>query len=74
MRSQNASSPMTGSTNTIVIFACPKCGIVYRATQLKLPYERPGRFDCVDCMAEVHSWTDLYDFTDWKAMTIRRVR
>jgi hypothetical protein len=54
---------MTRRTKTIVIFSCPKCGIAFRATQEQFPYERPVRFDCVDCNAGVHSWTGLYDFT-----------
>jgi predicted RNA-binding Zn-ribbon protein involved in translation (DUF1610 family) len=65
---------MTKRSTTTVIFCCPKCGITYRAIQDRFPDERPGRFDCVDCNAEVHAWTGFYDFTCWKAMTIRRVR
>jgi hypothetical protein len=24
-----------------------------------------GRFECIECFAEVHSWTGLYDYIGW---------
>jgi hypothetical protein len=53
-----------------VVFACPKCGQAYGATQQHFPYERPGRFDCVACNGPVHAWRGFFDFTDWKALRL----
>jgi hypothetical protein len=52
---------------TIVIFACPECRQTYRATQERCLKERPGRFDCIDCNAEVHSWRGTFDYAGWQA-------
>jgi len=60
---------MTSRAPITVLFVCPKCGRGYCAIQEQFPYERPGRFDCIDCNTEVHSWTGVYDFIGWKAMT-----
>jgi hypothetical protein len=51
-----------------VIFVCPKCGQPYRATQQRYSYERPGRFDCIKCNAQVHEWRGVFDFTNWQAV------
>ena len=52
-----------------VIFQCPACKQAYRALQERFPYERPGRFDCIECNSEVHAWTGFFDYTGWKAVT-----
>jgi hypothetical protein len=54
---------------TFVIFACPKCRQAYRAVQERYPYERHGRFDCIECNAEVYAWKGFFDYTGWKAYT-----
>jgi peptide subunit release factor 1 (eRF1) len=60
--------------STAVIFACPKCGQAYRATQQRFPYERPGRFDCIKCNAEVHAWRGFFDFVDWRPQDAEQTR
>jgi hypothetical protein len=53
--------------NTIVVFACPKCGAVYQATQHQVPDTSFGIFNCLACHAQVYAWNGAYDFSDWKA-------
>jgi hypothetical protein len=60
------------SQPTTVVFSCPKCGLVYQATQQHDPINRPGRFDCMHCRATVHSWTDVYDYVVWKPLKMKR--
>ena len=64
---------MTSRPPAQITFVCLKCGRGYRATQEQFPYERPGRFDCKDCNAEVHSWTGVYDFIGWKAIETKPI-
>jgi hypothetical protein len=59
---------MNNHRSTVVIFACHKCGQPYRTTQQRFPYERPGRFDCIKCNAQVHAWRGFFDFMDWNAI------
>jgi peptide subunit release factor 1 (eRF1) len=51
---------------TTVIFACPKCGIAYQATQEQHP-NQPDTFKCRNCQTEVHAWSGIFSFFDWKA-------
>jgi peptide subunit release factor 1 (eRF1) len=62
---------MTSGTQTTVIFSCPKCGAFYEATQEQHPDKHFGSFKCEDCKAEVHVWSGVYDFFNWKAKTMR---
>jgi protein-arginine kinase activator protein McsA len=55
---------MTSVSQTAVHFACHKCGVIYRAVQTR--HASSGRFDCLDCFAEVHKWSGIYDYTAWK--------
>jgi hypothetical protein len=57
---------MTSRTQTTVIFACPKCGIAYQASQQQHPDDHSGSFKCQDCRTEVHAWSG-FSFFDWKA-------
>jgi hypothetical protein len=56
--------------STPVVFACLKCGQAYRAIQQGIPHERPGRFDCIKCNAEVHTWRGFFDFAEWETITL----
>ena len=58
---------MTRGMQTTVIFACPKCGIFYQATQEQHPDDHSGRIRCQDCQTEVHAWSGVFSFFDWKA-------
>ena len=58
---------MTSRTQTTVIFACPKCGIAYQASQQQHPDDHSGSFKCQDCRTEVHAWSGVFSFFDWKA-------
>jgi hypothetical protein len=52
-------------------FTCPECGMNYTATKEQHPDRHsgnPGSFQCVFCETEVHAWTGLYDFFDWKTV------
>jgi hypothetical protein len=51
-----------------VLFSCPKCGLGYQAMQEHVPKTIAGRFVCMDCAAEVHTWSGFYDFIVWKPM------
>jgi hypothetical protein len=33
--------------------------------------KRSGSFKCLVCKAEVHAWSGVYDFFDWKAANLR---
>src|SRR4030081_1348846 len=47
-------------------FTCPKCGLGYQAIKEWFPDDvSGGRFECIECFAEVHSWTGLYDYIGW---------
>jgi predicted RNA-binding Zn-ribbon protein involved in translation (DUF1610 family) len=61
---------MTGATQITVMFSCPKCGALCDATQEQHPDEHYGKFKCQDCGTEVHAWSGIYDFVDWKAATM----
>ena len=54
----------------IVHFSCPHCATVYTAGQEQRPGRHPGDFYCRECGTPVHSWTGLYNFADWKPVTI----
>ncbi len=58
---------MSSGTQTTVIFACPKCGTAYQATQQQHPDDHSGSFKCQDCRTEVHAWSGIFSFFDWKA-------
>ena len=52
-------------------FSCPECGMNYTATREQHPDKHSGNagsFQCVFCETEVHAWTGLYDFFDWKTV------
>jgi hypothetical protein len=52
-------------------FSCPECGMNYTATREQHPDKHSGNagsFQCVFCETEVHAWTSLYDFFDWKTV------
>ena len=55
-----------------VYFSCPKCKLVYQATQVHGEEPINGRFDCVECSKRIHAWTGIYDFLHWKRVTHRR--
>jgi hypothetical protein len=58
---------MSSRHQTTVVFACPKCGAIYQATQYQVPDPRFGIFNCLACHTQVYAWNGLYDFLDWKA-------
>jgi hypothetical protein len=62
---------MTSGVRPRTLFVCPKCGIGYRAICEQQHSEQSGRFDCIDCRVEVHSWSGMYDYTDWKAVMMK---
>jgi hypothetical protein len=51
-------------------FTCPGCGMDYAATKEQHSHKHTGRFECGICKAEVHAWSGLYDFFDWKAKPV----
>jgi predicted RNA-binding Zn-ribbon protein involved in translation (DUF1610 family) len=63
---RNAINIRSESFAVTVHFSCPKCGLSYKVIQEKVPEKRTGRFDCMDCRAELHVWSGIYDFTGWK--------
>jgi hypothetical protein len=54
-----------------VHFACPNCGLVYTGLQEHIGEKLVGHFDCTFCMAEVHSWTGVYDYSIWKIVATK---
>jgi hypothetical protein len=61
---------MTSATQITVMFSCPKCSAFYEATQEHHPDNHFGKFKCQDCQTEVHAWSGIYDYVDWKATTM----
>ncbi len=57
-------------TKTTVIFACPKCGLVYCAMQERRSPSRFGSFKCRKCNAEIYRWSSYYDYVDWKQVEL----
>src|SRR5258708_3488818 len=58
--------PMPGvSTERL---SCPKCGLRYLATREWSPETVGGRFECIRCFAEVHSWSGDQDYSGWLPM------
>jgi hypothetical protein len=54
---------------TTVIFSCPQCRLLYSAEQERFTRESAGRFDCIDCNAEIFSWSGRYDYVRWRIIT-----
>jgi hypothetical protein len=54
-----------------VIFCCPRCGLIYQATQERVPIKRGGRIECMKCNAEIHRWSGEYDFVVWRPLSER---
>jgi len=57
---------MFSQTPISVIFACPKCALVYIATQERRGDNLAGQFDCTACEAVVHAWSGAYHYPDWR--------
>ncbi len=51
---------------TTEYFTCPSCGMAYTATKEQHSDKHSGSFNCRICGTEVHAWSGLYDFFDWK--------
>lgn len=51
-----------------VYFACPHCGMIYQAKQVRFIERTNGRYDCIACRKPVHTWSGFYDFMYWKPM------
>jgi predicted RNA-binding Zn-ribbon protein involved in translation (DUF1610 family) len=56
---------MSTDTRLIVHFSCPQCATIYAASQEQRPGRHLGDFYCRNCGTPVHSWTGLYNFSDW---------
>jgi hypothetical protein len=52
-------------------FTCLDCGMSYTATKERQPDKHSGSFECIVCKTEVHAWSGLYDFFDWKVTKTR---
>ena len=59
---------MARSIWTTEYFDCPKCRMPYAATKEGHAERRSGSFNCQICGTEVHAWSGLHDFFDWKIM------
>jgi hypothetical protein len=70
-RRSNRDTRMTRGTQTSKLFWCPNCGLAYRAIRAQFPERRAGRFECIDCRTEVHSWSGAYDYIRWKAIVMK---
>ncbi len=42
-------------------------GFAYQAAQQQHPDDHSGSFKCQDCRTEVHAWSGVFSFFDWKA-------
>lgn len=58
---------------TIVVFACPKCGLAYQTTQLHRSNNMLSKFICMKCKELVHSWEGVYDYVVWKPIKTKRL-
>ena len=57
---------MTSGIWTTEHFTCPDCGMNYAATKEQHPDKHSGSFKCKVCTTEVHAWSGVYDFFDWR--------
>jgi hypothetical protein len=48
-------------------FTC-LCGMSYTATREQQTDKHSGSFECIVCKIEVHAWSGLCDFFDWRAV------
>jgi hypothetical protein len=56
-------------------FTCPNCGLAYLAIrEWFCPDTSGGRFECIDCFAEVHSWSGPNDYIGWTPTTFGKKR
>ncbi|MGY4476330.1 DNA-directed RNA polymerase subunit RPC12/RpoP [Bradyrhizobium sp. USDA 3364] len=53
-------------------FACSNCGTVYSALQERgsIPLNSSGSFDCRRCGKLVHHWAGIYDYCEWRIVTV----
>jgi hypothetical protein len=61
---------MASGTQITVHFTCPKCAGGYNAMQEHVTEKSAGRFECINCFAEVYSsirerWVPLYSL--WRS-------
>jgi len=63
---------MFGRAPIGVIFACPKCTLLYVALQERRRDEIAGRFDCTDCGGMIHAWSGAYDYPIWRVFETGR--
>ena len=60
-------APATGMPmSTLIIFGCPQCSAIYRATQRRLDERAQGSFVCRNCGAVVHTWNEEYVYTGFR--------
>jgi predicted RNA-binding Zn-ribbon protein involved in translation (DUF1610 family) len=62
------------SCNAVVIFACPKCGMTYRAIQARHRANISDSFDCTKCGTEVYRWSGSYGYSRWTAIRLKSRR
>jgi hypothetical protein len=55
-----------------VYFACPKCSLLYKATQKRRSEQVSGSIDCLKCKRPVHQWSGFYDFIGWRPVRPER--
>jgi predicted RNA-binding Zn-ribbon protein involved in translation (DUF1610 family) len=65
---------MNWAAQTTVVFACPKCGAIYRALQTRTSEVKTQRYACPGCKAQVHAWSGVYDYSEWTKVAKRRRR
>jgi len=65
---------MFSRTPISVIFACPKCALVYVAKQERRRAKLAGQFDCPTCGAAVHGWSGAYYYPHWRIFKAGSVR
>ena len=64
---------MFGRAPIGVIFACPKCPLLYVGMQERRRDTIAGRFDRTSCGAMIHAWSGAYDYPIWRVFATGRV-
>jgi predicted RNA-binding Zn-ribbon protein involved in translation (DUF1610 family) len=72
MVANHMTSPIN-TTSTVVMFACPECGAVYRSVQERRQGLDTGRYHCHSpCGAAVYEWPGDSIYGNWERLKRRR--
>jgi DNA-binding NarL/FixJ family response regulator len=60
------------SSSTVVVFLCCNCAAAYKAVQKLTESKQVGSFECSQCNSLVHSWREVYDYSAWCLIAVKK--